>query len=741
VSSSKEIQGANPASGINPVRKLLIANRNEIAVRIIKAAQALGIRTVAVYSEADRQALHVEMADESYCIGGAASLDSYLRIDALIDAAKRSGADAIHPGYGFVSENPLLPRACAEAGITLVGPDEQAMADMADKAQAKAIADKAGLPCIPGFNEPGANLDTLMKAAEKIGYPVMIKALAGGGGRGMRLVQHAGDFASQLLSAQNEARNAFNDDRVMLEKAILNPRHVEIQVLADRYGHGIHLGERDCTVQRRHQKIVEEAPSPAVNAELRAQMGAAALKLVRATGYIGAGTVEFLLDERGEFYFIEMNTRLQVEHGVTELITGLDLVQWQLRIAGGEPLSLQQADVQFNGHAIQGRLCAEDPAKDFMPQTGPVLDWQVPQGKHIRVDHALSPGGEVSPWYDSMLAKVMVHAPSRQQACMALADAFSRTVLVGFEHNAQYLQRIAEHEVFQSGKFSTAFLGEYGPTLLAGDRLENSQINPSVSEELLAVSVFLTQEPQGFEDHTQSTTKPAWPSAMTGFSSTQALVRPVRLLTAGRAKPVELNVSSINADRALGQTGKCFAVQADISVIKPKVEVAAEVPAPATPPVHQITDWSVQRHSKMGLDVVQVRCFIDGLSRQMTLYVGSNNGSNSGGDHGGHKGVWVKSHLNARAIWVEDHSHESDAAAGEGQFQPNVKSPMNGKLTRIDVQVGQTVKAGDVLACLEAMKMEHRITAKSDAMVDVVQAVAGAQMGVGQIILTLKPLQ
>lgn len=731
MSLEKEMHGTQLRVDTKPIRKLLIANRNEIAVRIIKAAQALGIRTVAVYSEADRHAMHVAMADESYCIGGAASLDSYLRIDALIDAAKRSGADAIHPGYGFVSENPLLPRACAQAGIVLVGPDEQAMADMADKAQAKSIAEKAGLPCIPGFNEPGADLNTLMNAAERIGYPVMIKALAGGGGRGMRLVQHAGDFPSQLLSAQNEARNAFNDDRVMLEKAILNPRHVEIQVLADRYGHGIHLGERDCTVQRRHQKIVEEAPSPAVNTELRAQMGAAALKLVSATGYIGAGTVEFLLDERGEFYFIEMNTRLQVEHGVTELITGLDLVQWQLRIAGGEPLSLQQHDVTFNGHAIQGRLCAEDPAKDFMPQTGPVLDWQVPQGKHIRVDHALRPGGEVSPWYDSMLAKVMVHAPTRQQACLALADAFSRTVLVGFEHNAQYLQRIAEHEVFQSGKFSTAFLGDYGPTLLAGDRIEGTSNHIAPNNELLVVSVYLTHEPQ----LQRSTSQVAWPPAMTGFSSTQALVRPVRLMMAGQAKPVAFNVNSMSG------LVKSFTVQAAVQASKPgkSAAEAAAISPPEVPPVYQITDWQVQRetkaHNQDGVDVVHVRCYINGISSQMTLYVG-----NSGGNASGIKGVWVKSHLNARAIWIEDHSHESDAAAGEGQFQPNVKSPMNGKLTRIDVQVGQAVKAGDVLACLEAMKMEHRITAKSDAVVDVIQAVAGAQMGVGQIILTLKKL-
>lgn len=712
MSSNQDIQSSKQVSANQPIRKLLIANRNEIAVRIIKAAQALGIRTVAVYSEADKHAMHVAMADEAYCIGGAASLDSYLRIDALIDAAKRSGADAIHPGYGFVSENPLLPRACAQAGIVLVGPDEQAMADMADKAQAKAIADQAGLPCIPGFNEPGATLDTLMKAAQKIGYPVMIKALAGGGGRGMRLVQHEGDFASQLLSAQNEARNAFNDDRVMLEKAILNPRHVEIQVLADRYGHGVHLGERDCTVQRRHQKIVEEAPSPAVNAELRAQMGAAALKLVKATGYVGAGTVEFLLDERGEFYFIEMNTRLQVEHGVTELITGLDLVQWQLRIAGGEPLTLQQEDVTFNGHAIQGRLCAEDPAKDFMPQTGPVLDWQVPMGKNIRVDHALSPGGEVSPWYDSMLAKVMVHAPNRQRACTALADALSRTVLVGFEHNAQYLQRIAEHEVFQSGKFSTAFLGEYGPSLLAADRVEQQ-----LTDELLAVAVFVTQEPN------QHPSQTLWPPVLTGFSSTQALVRPVRLLTAGQTKPMELNVA-----RSQSSTEQGFTVQMAVKPSKPVPGVEVQ-----EPPIYTVSAWQVQRepsHSAQPrLQTANVRCFINGQSRQMTLYSTHSNGQ---------RGLWVKSHLNARAIWVEDHSHQSDAAAGEGQFQPNVKSPMNGKLTRIEVTVGQAVKAGDLLACLEAMKMEHRITAKSDGLVEAIHTAAGTQMGVGQIILTLK---
>ena len=334
------------------IKKLLIANRNEIARRILRAAKPMGIATVAVYSEADEKAMHVQEADEAYCIGPAPSLESYLRIDKLIETALKAGADAIHPGYGFVSESPAFAQACAQAGITLVGPTPQAIADMADKACAKEIAQQAGLPCIPGFSEPNASVSGLMAAAQRIGYPVMIKALAGGGGRGMRLVMNESEFASQLHSAQLEAKNAFNDDRVMLEKAIINPRHIEIQVLADTHGHAVHLGERDCSVQRRHQKIVEEAPSPAVSAELRARMGEAALKLVRATSYVGAGTVEFLLDANGDFYFIEMNTRLQVEHGVTEAITGIDLVQWQLRIASGEHLTLQQDNITFFGQKL-----------------------------------------------------------------------------------------------------------------------------------------------------------------------------------------------------------------------------------------------------------------------------------------------------------------------------------------------------------------------------------------------------
>ncbi|HEY1059658.1 MAG TPA: biotin carboxylase N-terminal domain-containing protein [Limnobacter sp.] len=660
------------------IRKLLVANRNEIARRILRAARPLGIATVAVYSEADSKAMHVQEADEAYCIGPAPSLDSYLRIDKLIEVAKACGADAIHPGYGFVSENPLLATACAEAGITLVGPTAQAIADMADKARAKQIAQAAGLPCIPGFSDPAASVEELMQAAERIGYPVMIKALAGGGGRGMRLVLNAGEFASQLHSAQLEAKNAFNDDRVMLEKAILNPRHIEIQVLADTHGHAVHLGERDCSVQRRHQKIVEEAPSPAVNGELRARMGEAALKLVKATQYVGAGTVEFLLDATGAFYFIEMNTRLQVEHGVTEAITGLDIVQWQLRIAAGEPLTIDQSDVAFTGHAIQGRLCAEDPARDFMPQTGPVLAWQ--PNEYARTDHAVVVGGEVSPWYDSLLAKVIVHAPNRLEACERLADALNRTVLVGFEHNALYLQRICSHPVFQSGEFGTGFLADNADTLLSPQGL--------LAEKAVA-AVYLAQH---------NSVKPNWPASMTGFSSTRALVRPLRLEAQGKAMHVRV------------------APQVDGAGFELLGLTEAE-------PLH-VHDWLAIANTQG----VEVQCSVQGHFGRFLLL-----------QHG--QTLWVKQHLNPQALCVQDKTLVSTASAGDGVFQPLVKSPMNGKITQVLVEPGQMVEAGQVLVCLEAMKMEHRIAAKAPAVVEQVLVQVGAQMGLNQTLVQLKPLQ
>jgi geranyl-CoA carboxylase alpha subunit len=657
------------------IQKLLIANRNEIARRILRAAKVMGIRTVAVYSEADATALHVTQADEAYCIGPAPSLESYLCISTLIDTALKAGADAIHPGYGFVSENPALAAACKAAGITLVGPSEQAIADMADKARAKHIAAQAGLPCIPGFAQESATASALQSAAQQIGYPVMIKALAGGGGRGMRLVENDAQFASQLHSAQLEAKNAFGDDRVMLEKAIINPRHIEIQVLADQHGHAIHLGERDCSVQRRHQKIVEEAPSPAVNMELRARMGEAALKLVQATGYEGAGTVEFLLDEAGEFYFIEMNTRLQVEHGVTEAITGIDLVQWQLRIASGEVLHLKQSDIEFNGHAIQGRLCAEDPAQNFLPQTGPVLAWQAPPND--RCDHALFEGGEVSPWYDSLLAKIIAHAPTRKQACDKLSTALGQTTLLGFQHNGAYLQAIAQHPVFQSGEFGTGFLEQHADVLLK---------NPTANAHLAVASTI-----QAF---TPNATATAWPHELAAFSSTRALVRPIKL---------EFDKTAF--DLRIEKQPKGFLVEGLDKAM-------------------HLENWHIEFTGQQW----HVRTHVNGRSMQFT-------GANT------IHGMWLKGAESAHVVFIRNMTLQSATSNQDGVFQPQIKSPMTGKITQVLVKPGQHVEPGTVMMCLEAMKMEHRIVAKTPAVVEAVLAQVGEQMKLNQVMLSLKEAQ
>lgn len=443
-----------------PFSRLLIANRGEIAIRIMRSAKQLGLGTVAVYSDADRNAPHVRAADEAVCIGAATPQASYLDIANIIAAAKASGADAVHPGYGFLAENAGFAQACLDAGLVFVGPPPSAIAAMGNKAGAKQLMNKAGVPCIPGFEESQDDA-TLAEAAKKIGYPVMIKAAAGGGGRGMRRVESAADFAAALRSARSEAQHAFGSGELILERALTAPRHIEIQVFADTHGNTVHLGERDCSVQRRQQKIIEEAPSPAVSPELRARMGAVAVTAAKSIGYTGAGTVEFLLDQNGEFFFMEMNTRLQVEHAVTEAVTGLDLVAMQLRVAAGETLGLAQQDVHFNGHAIEVRLCAEDPAKDFLPQSGKVLLWHAPDG--VRVDHALESGVTVPPFYDSMLAKLVAHATTRDDARAQLAAALEDCTVLGIETNRSFLIDCLRHEEFAKGRAATDFIPRLFP--------------------------------------------------------------------------------------------------------------------------------------------------------------------------------------------------------------------------------------------------------------------------------------
>jgi len=466
-----------------PFRRILIANRGEIALRVMRSARALGYETVAVFSDADRDARHAREADAAVRIGEAAPASSYLAIDRIIAAARLSGADAVHPGYGFLAENAAFAQACREASLVFIGPSPQAIAAMGDKARAKRILREAGVPCVPGYEGDDQSDATLATAAAGIGFPVMIKAAAGGGGRGMRLVAAEPDFAEALHAARAEAKSAFGDDRVLVEKAVTRPRHVEIQVFGDRYGAAIHLGERDCSVQRRHQKLIEEAPSPAVTPSLRARMGAAAVAAVKAMAYEGAGTLEFLLEASGAFYFMEMNTRLQVEHPVTEAITGLDLVELQLRIAAGEPLALKQDDVRFSGHAIEARLCAEDPADNFLPQSGRLALWRPPS--HARVEDALESGADISPHYDSMIAKIICHGADREEARRKLIRALTGTVALGVPTNAAFLTRALADPAFAEGGATTAFVAEGGARLVEDDPEEVARIT-AIAAALLA---------------------------------------------------------------------------------------------------------------------------------------------------------------------------------------------------------------------------------------------------------------
>ncbi|RMJ04085.1 Acetyl-/propionyl-coenzyme A carboxylase alpha chain [Marinobacter litoralis] len=440
------------------LKKLLIANRGEIACRVIQTAKALGYRTVAVYSEADANALHVEQADEAVCIGPAQVSASYLNAEAILDAAKKTGADCIHPGYGFLSENAGFAKAIKQAGLIFVGPPENAIELMGSKRRSKIAMQEAGVPVVPGFEGNNASDEELIAAAKDIGVPLMLKASAGGGGRGMRLVEDQNQLADSIKRARSEAKQAFGDDEMIIEKAVIEPRHVEIQVFADRHGNAVYLGERDCSVQRRHQKVVEEAPSPFVTPELRQAMGEAAVKAALACGYEGAGTVEFLVDKDRNFYFLEMNTRLQVEHPVTELITGQDLVAWQLMVAEGQTLPLAQEEIQLNGHAIEVRLYAEDPATDFTPQTGTLHQFSPATGEGLRFDTGVRSGDVVSPHYDPMLAKVIAWGQNRDEARRRLIRALEDTTVFGVTTNRHFLSRIIADETFGAGEATTAFL-------------------------------------------------------------------------------------------------------------------------------------------------------------------------------------------------------------------------------------------------------------------------------------------
>jgi len=481
---------------------VLIANRGEIACRVIRTARRLGLRSVAVYSDADANALHVRLADEAHRIGPASAAESYLAIDRLIAAAKMARAEAVHPGYGFLAENADFVQACADAGLAFIGPPPAAIRAMGLKDRAKALMQQAGVPVVPGYHGERQEPAFLKQKAYETGYPVLIKAVAGGGGKGMRRVDRHADFDGALQSCMREAQSAFGDARVLIEKYIAAPRHVELQVFADRHGHVIHLGERDCSLQRRHQKVIEEAPAPGMSADLRAQMGDAAIAAARAVGYEGAGTVEFIADGRGGlkaggFWFMEMNTRLQVEHPVTESVTGLDLVEWQFRVAAGEQLPLAQHQVAFTGHAVEARLYAEDPERNFLPSTGALIALQFPQLPGLRIDSGVAAGDAVTPFYDPMLAKLIAHGPTRDEALDILANALDATIVAGPRSNAPFLATLARAPGFRGGDFDTGFIDAHMDELGAAQGLDRAAVAFGAQELLKreAVRIAIAQEP------------------------------------------------------------------------------------------------------------------------------------------------------------------------------------------------------------------------------------------------------
>ena len=445
------------------IKKILIANRGEIACRVIRTARKLGYRTVAVYSEADAQAPHVSLADEAVCIGPAAAAQSYLNVQALLDACRKTGANALHPGYGFLSENADFAQACADAGVTFIGPGPEAIRVMGDKAGAKRAMIEAGVPCAPGYLGDKQDDATLLEQAERMGYPLLVKAVSGGGGRGMRLVHEKAELAQAITSARREAQNAFGDGTLMLERLILDGRHIEIQVFADAHGNAVYIGERDCTAQRRRQKVIEESPSPVVSPAMRERMGRDAVLAAQAIDYRGAGTIEYIVDQDLNHYFLEMNTRLQVEHPVTEMVSGFDLVEWQIRVAEGQPLPVKQEDITLSGHAIEARLYAEDPYAGFAPQTGPVQWWRPALALYdgVRIDDGIREGGEVTPHYDPMVAKLIVHGRDRADAIRRLMATLDDAPLLGLKHNARFLRDLVDHPRFRAGSMTTTLIDQW----------------------------------------------------------------------------------------------------------------------------------------------------------------------------------------------------------------------------------------------------------------------------------------
>jgi len=658
-----------------PFTSVLIANRGEIACRIMRTAKAMGLRTIAVYSDADANAPHVKLADQAVNIGPAPVGESYLVQEKILGAAKQTDAQAIHPGYGFLSENSDFATACKKAGLIFIGPKPDAIDLMGDKAKSKRRMIKAGVPCVPGYQGEKQDDATLLKESKSIGFPIMVKAAAGGGGRGMRYVDDPKALPNAIKDARSEAANAFGSDILILERAVQQPRHVEIQVFADRYGNTVHLGERDCSVQRRHQKVLEEAPCPVMTPKLRKAMGEAAVKAAKDIGYVGAGTVEFMLEASGEFYFLEMNTRLQVEHPVTEMVTGLDLVALQIHVARGEKLGLTQDDIKLTGHAIEARLYAEDPAQDFLPATGPIDLWEPASGGGIRIDSGIETGGEVSPFYDPMIAKVIAYGANREEARAKLVGALKDTALFGLKTNKAFLIDALSHDVFAQGDATTAFIGEnFSETDLAAKPLSHKTATTA------AIIQYALARDEALE-----TSLPI-PAALMNWSSASKIGTPYAYQD---GEDIILRVVT-------PQRGNHYRVTGD--------EIS-----------HDVTWLRRDGHSvQMDIDGERVTALFNAPSPAKLDF-------SIGGDS------FSVTNRNAIIVSTED-------AAGAGA----VIAPMHGSLLEIFVTEGETVTKGQRLAILEAMKMQHEILADIDGTIADIHVTAGTQIAADTIMIDIQ---
>jgi len=654
--------------------KVLIANRGEIACRVIRTARALGVRTVAVYSDADRDARHVSLADQARRIGPPAAAESYLNGDAILEAARACGAQAIHPGYGFLAENAAFAQACRRAKLVFIGPSPEAIAAMGDKSAAKRLMEKALVPLVPGYHGENQESAFLEKEAARIGYPVLIKPSAGGGGKGMRVVEEKSAFRGALGAAKREAKSSFGDERVLIERYLQRPRHIEVQVFGDGHGNAVHLFERDCSVQRRHQKVLEEAPAPGMTPERRRAMGEAAVAAARAIGYSGAGTVEFIAEQDGRFYFMEMNTRLQVEHPVTEMITGLDLVEWQLRVAAGERLPLLQDELTFSGHAIEARIYAEDPERDFLPATGKLLHLAFPaETRDVRIDSGVEAGGEITPWYDPMIAKLIVRGPDRETALARLGRALAETEIAGVTTNVAFLGRVVASRAFAAAELDTG--------LIDRNRAELFPRRAPVPDEMLAVAAFaeLKAEEQAAREQAASSGDPHSPwHRVDGWRLNEESHHDFVFMDGEARHPVRVRFTDDGERLLIG--ARDYRIEGDGQLIR--------------------------------LDgrSFKARAVSDG-SHWHVFY------------NGGYRRLALREELQA----------PQDAVAGG-----SLAAPMPGKVIQVMVEAGARVKKGEPLLILEAMKMEHTITAPKDGVVKLINFAAGEQVLEGAELIALE---